>query len=311
MKLFILGNGFDIAHQIPCKYSQFCEYLNENHPEILQVMEKFYYVESDSDLWSDFETSLEKDIDYDSLREIIGENVPNFASDDFRDGDWYTAETYVKDECKVLLENIRSGFHAWINSLAINTVQTNYNLNPEDFYITFNYTEVLERVYHVPDSQILHIHNKVGEELIFGHGKDSADFDVQKALYGRENAFVYEDEDGITNSDEIGHEKFAENAVSAFYDKMRKPTENVLKNTASFFDRLAAIDEIIVLGHSYNEIDFPYFQKIAQSVSPRTKWLLYYFSEQDLSSAENIMSKVEVRNDLVEFKHSTELESNY
>ena len=62
MKLFILGNGFDISHKIACRYSDFYIYLKENRTDILDAMEKFYSVESNSDLWSDFETSLEKDI---------------------------------------------------------------------------------------------------------------------------------------------------------------------------------------------------------------------------------------------------------
>jgi hypothetical protein len=82
MKLFILGNGFDIGHGIACKYSDFGNYLEANREDVLKAMQKFYYTGSDSELWSDFETSLESDIDYDSLTEIIGENTPNFASDD-------------------------------------------------------------------------------------------------------------------------------------------------------------------------------------------------------------------------------------
>ena len=96
MKLFVIGNGFDIGHGIPCKYSNFQEYLNDNREDILEAMEKFYYIGEDSELWSDFETSLERDINYDSLTDIIGENSPNFGSDDFRDGDWYDAQIYIE-----------------------------------------------------------------------------------------------------------------------------------------------------------------------------------------------------------------------
>ncbi|MFN3343287.1 MAG: AbiH family protein [Flavobacteriales bacterium] len=30
MKLFVIGNGFDIGHGIPCKYFHFQKYLNDN-----------------------------------------------------------------------------------------------------------------------------------------------------------------------------------------------------------------------------------------------------------------------------------------
>ena len=36
MKLFILGNGFDIAHQLDSKYSDFKRFLERYNPEILE-----------------------------------------------------------------------------------------------------------------------------------------------------------------------------------------------------------------------------------------------------------------------------------
>ena len=129
MKLFVIGNGFDISHGIPCKYSDFYHYLNENREDILEIMEKYYYVDSDSELWSDFESSLEEDINYESLSEIVSENIPNFASDDFRDGDWYDAQIYIEQECDELLENIRSGFEKWIESLNTSEVCKKYKLD--------------------------------------------------------------------------------------------------------------------------------------------------------------------------------------
>ena len=78
-----------------------------------------------------------------------------------------------------LLANIRSGIEEWINSLQISKVKKVYELDKSSLFITFNYTEVLERVYRIPASNILHIHNKVGEELICGHGKKAEDFNVK------------------------------------------------------------------------------------------------------------------------------------
>lgn len=308
MKLFILGNGFDISHKIACRYSDFYTYLKENRNDILDAMEKFYSVESNSDLWSDFETSLEKDIIYDSLTDIIGENSPNLASDDFRDGDWYDAQIYVEQECEELLGNIRTGFEQWINSLKISDIKRAYKLDKSDYYITFNYTEILEYIYRIPLNKILHIHNKVGEELIFGHGKKSEDFNVKKALYGDENAFLTFDEDGNVESGEVGHEKFAENAVCSFYDMMRKPTEIIIENNSEYFNELKDIEEIAVLGHSYNEIDFPYFKKISEITKKSLKWTLYYYSDNDVESAKSIMQKLNVNQELINYKHCTELE---
>lgn len=303
MKLFVIGNGFDIGHEIPCKYSNFQEYLNDNREDILEVMEKFYYTGEDSELWSDFETSLERDINYGSLSEIIGDNSPNFGSDDFRDGDWYDAQIHIEQECDELLEMIRSGFEEWIASLEISEVKKKYALDRTALYLTFNYTDVLERVYNISTANILHIHNKVGEELIFGHGKNVDEFNVQKALYGDENALLTYDEDGNVESNAVGHEQFAENAVCAFYGKMRKPTDQIINNKSAFFSRLANIEEVVVIGHSFNDIDLPYFIKISQSTSNNTKWTLSYLSEKDKVSADKIMNSLGVEPHLRDYKH--------
>jgi len=308
MKLFIIGNGFDISHNIPCKYSHFYDYLNKNRYDILEIMGKFYYVDEDSELWSDFENRLEENINYDSLSEIIGENVPNFASDDFRDRDWYDAQIYVEQECDELLENIRSGFEEWIESLEIDKLSKKYKLDRSARYITFNYTDVLERIYKIPSSNVLHIHNKIGEKLIFGHGKKLENFNVREALYGSENAFLGVDDDGNIESSEVGHEKFAEDAVCRFYDTMRKHTEDVIQNHADFFSQLSEINEVFVWGHSYNQIDLPYFKKIAESIDKLSRWHLYYFSSKDKNCAEVVMNEIKISSDLQTYKHCTDLE---
>lgn len=308
MKLFVIGNGFDISHDIPCKYLDFYKYLDGHRNDILETMEKFYYVSKDSELWTDFENSLEGNINYESLSEIIAENAPNFASDDFRDSDWYDAQIYIELECDELLENIRNGFEEWINSINISSISKRYKLDASAYYITFNYTDVLEKIYKVPLSNILHIHNKVGEKLIFGHGKKTEDFNVREALYGDENALLSVDEDGNIESSEAGHEKFAEDEVCVFYDKMRKHTEEVIQNHSIFFSKLSTIDDVVVLGHSYNDIDLPYFKKIAESIKKDAKWILCYYSDKDKERAKEVMKEIKIAEDLQKFKQCTELE---
>jgi hypothetical protein len=84
---------------------------------------------------------------YESLSEIISENISNFGSDDFRDRDWYDAQIYVEQECDDLLDDIRSGFEEWIESLEISQIRRRYKLDRTVQYITFNYTDVLEQIY--------------------------------------------------------------------------------------------------------------------------------------------------------------------
>ncbi len=53
-----------------------------------------------------------------------------------------------------------------------------YNFDKNDYYLTFNYTDILEFIYQLPNLRIKHIHGFAKNEdldtyrdYIFGHGK--------------------------------------------------------------------------------------------------------------------------------------------
>lgn len=43
---------------------------------------------------------------------------------------------------------------------------------PEMLFFSFNYTKTLEKIYDI--KEVTHIHNYVGQKLVFGHGEDNA-----------------------------------------------------------------------------------------------------------------------------------------
>ena len=53
MKLYIIGNGFDIAHGLETWYWEFRKFLENTHPEFLLLFEKIYNIEplDDSEPW--------------------------------------------------------------------------------------------------------------------------------------------------------------------------------------------------------------------------------------------------------------------
>ena len=58
MKLYIIGNGFDRAHQLPTSYSDFARYLNEFQPEAYQRIGLLYNHSDENWLWKDYEANL-------------------------------------------------------------------------------------------------------------------------------------------------------------------------------------------------------------------------------------------------------------
>lgn len=53
-RLYIIGNGFDIAYGIPCRYSDFRRYCEDNMPEMYEKLNRYY--DGGDKLWSDFES---------------------------------------------------------------------------------------------------------------------------------------------------------------------------------------------------------------------------------------------------------------
>jgi hypothetical protein len=52
-KLYIIGNGFDLWHGIPCNYWQFKEFVRGHDPDLLKAVES--YLPAD-EYWSDLGT---------------------------------------------------------------------------------------------------------------------------------------------------------------------------------------------------------------------------------------------------------------
>ena len=68
-----------------------------------------------------------------------------------------------------------------------------------------------------------------------------------------------------------------------------------------YFTSLSDIEIIRVFGHSYNDIDMPYFQKIKDSVSKECKWILNWHSDNDKVNAENLIAQLGIPSENVEY----------
>ena len=103
-RLIIIGNGFDLAHGLHTKYSDFMEYLcsYEKEPEIIygrfvrldsispRDQEKHHFYEAiskyipEQDLWSSFEEALSF-LDYEQIQEDNSCYLLDYGDDNWRD----------------------------------------------------------------------------------------------------------------------------------------------------------------------------------------------------------------------------------
>ncbi len=160
-----------------------------------------------------------------------------------------------------LSEIIFNVFGQWVRSIHIESKQL-IDLKNESLYLTFNYTDTLEKVYKISENNILHIHGRasIDENLIVGH-RNYID-PIQYLTYATD---FREDNHRIDNVCD--------------YNKLYKPIEYLIDKNRSFFDQLSHIKSIVIIGHSCNDIDKLYFKEVSKHVSNDAHWLFFWHDE--------------------------------
>lgn len=81
-QLFIIGNGFDLHHEIASKYSDFASYLERKDRSTFDIAEN--YMVPERDLWSYLEERL-AEIDVDQIEEYASNFLVSYGADDWSD----------------------------------------------------------------------------------------------------------------------------------------------------------------------------------------------------------------------------------
>ncbi len=278
--LYIVANGFDQHHSIPSGYDDLRIWLKKTNPFLYDEVSGAFG-NLDYEKWSDFEESLTSFEALEFVEEILRDNYPNPASDDFRDRDWHAAEIMAEGELEDLFKRIRKAFVFWALNLEKGDAKKKIRLNTKDaFFLTFNYTSTLETLYQIPSEQILHIHGHAQtpedwDALVLGHGKDYED--VKKDLninveYG-EYSFV---EDNVSNT------------TVSIVANQRKPVEEIIALHETQFERFKDVNEVNVFGFSWSDIDLPYIEKISRVIDTNAvQWNVSYRSEHKKDKYKN------------------------
>lgn len=75
--LFIIGNGFDLAHGIPTKYSDFRKYIINLYPEALEFRDEIIHIEQCHEIYED---EFAAEILLSTMDKVCGEDWGNFES---------------------------------------------------------------------------------------------------------------------------------------------------------------------------------------------------------------------------------------
>lgn len=166
-RLFIIGNGFDLHHNMKTKYSDYHNFLIE-HKKIGDTIFFEMYpfkrkiedtVDEDEILdmwWSDIEANSNFDF-------ILWANSIDtaYSCPPFTNGNGYK-QLQAKADINKARKFYKDDFRTWINSINYGECCDDIKelISKEDYFISFNYTLTLERLYNIPKDHILHIHEK-------------------------------------------------------------------------------------------------------------------------------------------------------
>lgn len=285
--LYLVGNGFDIQHGIRTPYSEFRSFLETHHESFLTDFEAMYniqplddtepwYTEAAQerwkksvlkDLWQTFEEEMGNP-DVEGMHDMassLAEQMPEEGIKYTLDLHWKEQYGFSSDLQKYVLEWLES-----IDTSGVCPIKKSFIGNCSDIFINFNYTDVLERVYGV--KTVLHLHGGVPScsaiPPIMGHGnKFIIDYYKRRAQCASEE-FV-EWEESICS------------AIAKFCSSLYKDTDAIISRNESFFSSLKDIEQVVSIGLSFGNVDTPYLLRIAEEIKPTSKWIIYYYSEDD------------------------------
>lgn len=302
MRLYYIGNGFDLKHRMKTSYLDFKSYLKENERNLYYRFIDMYrildyedlaeiedpYISYDVDgteediFWSEFENNLAY-ISMDYIWDVVSLNESEFDSI----GKQYDPE-WRKDELRKKLElysELQLAFQNWaeiidqqeINEKFSKPIEffkydkkcTSYKHDGEgsDYFIVFNYTHTLENVYKVLSEYIFRPHGAAGRKELapqFGHGNTKKIKEIDELL------------DNV--SDE--YEKTAYEWTKEYLQKMKKGVNYFVQDVKSFLQSNNVYPEkICVIGMSMGEVDIPYLSQ-AHKLYPGVEWIVSYHKNE-------------------------------
>lgn len=290
-KLFIIGNGFDIAHGLPTKFDPdfkniALKYEQDNFWELYQSRK--------DDIWSDFENLLGCP-DFNALEEIFDGYAPDYLSDRESDRDSIIVQVDLNGKLRDALCEFADAADKYLHYVRTNESIAQL-IEPEGYYITFNYTHTLEKVYGIPNEHILHIHGEAGKNnLELGYPEGA--FTPEKYVYD-----VRQKDRGPYREVEI--EEYI-NEIEDYY--VRTAYEQLIAKCKSFSKEIRIdllqgflsknkcnIEEIIVYGHSC-AIDFDYFSYLVGNY-PTAHWRFYVRGAEQESNVRNLIMNTGIKN---------------
>lgn len=266
--LYIIGNGFDRFHDLPTRYSDFGKYIESYDSDFYNLLLDWYptfynnQMEDSFSLWKDFENGL-KEIDQDLLWQSIDNHLTQYGVENWGDEDNHRVQYMIQNLLNSIISKLYIYLTNWICSVDVQLSSKRLCLDINAKYLTFDYTKTLESYYKIPSAQVIHIHGITDNptSIITGHNMK-----LLPAVNDYDDIRLFECEKIVRNE---------------YFEKTIKPTDKIISVNKEFFLSLNSLSAIVIIGHSLNEIDLPYFKEIRSVVSDETKWKISFKDSKD------------------------------
>lgn len=259
--LIVIGNGFDRWQNLNTSFSSFHQYYMEHRDQILRKLhikkhvyesapndrgeiireewsdvevvftDPFYPCELEADFWNSFETAL-GEIDAERLNLFFGKEKSELRE----------LDQCVKNAKRILTE----AFCGWVASIAIGEGEApDYFFGENCAFISFNYTETLEKRFGINEFDVFHIHGQASDKksIIFGHNKHPQMPERFFQRLGGRFGGLYHIEKMLYDTD-----KHCQDNIQTLI--MYLALRGVMSED---------IKDIYVLGHSMSPVDLEYF----------------------------------------------------
>jgi hypothetical protein len=286
-KLYIIGNGFDLHHGIKSSYWDFKEYLEDIDWELVDKLEKYFGSDA---LWSEFEETL-ADLDTEEIVDECRGFLKPYGAEDWSDAYHHDYQYELQNRIDLITETLKQRFTEWILQLSIpETANRNkVVIDKNALFITFNYTDTLERLYRVSPSNILYIHNKAidnNSTLILGHSRNPQSSKTLSELHN--------DEDSDPRDAE------GNQILDNYFVETYKSTETIINENKKIFESFKQLEFIYIYGHSLSVVDKPYFQEIATIIEKsKVKWKVSFHKSNDLVNFKKFFEEIGISAELI------------
>lgn len=286
-KLYIIGNGFDLFHRIPSKYSDFESYVRAHNDILASTIEKYFSFE---DFWSGFENSLAH-LDINTLLQDADEFLVSHLSEGWRDSHNHAYQEEINGVVEMLSTTLTSEFEKWIRQLTIpnrSRINPSLSIDPDGTFLNFNYTSTLTSLYSVPASNILYIHGeaaKTNARLILGHAWNP---ETRPQIKSNE-----EEDFRISQGNQI---------IESYFSRTFKSTKEIVISNQKFFGALSSISTVYVMGHSLSDVDIQYYNEIAKNI-PLTEvdWKVSYYDIDEQPARKQALLNIGIPSNKIEF----------